>query len=340
MNSDLPESWQRALNEKRDREAAEQTGESDAAKRAKPRTPIQPVFKLRWGFLTLLLPVGALFAAFGSSLLIRADFPNWFSGTIFYGLLAGGNGMILSLAIGFEHRHGRFAQYCAATGIFSVCLFLIPGASVVYVVFLILYLIARGVALGGVMTIFVFIVGIGVSIVFLVVVNKVLDNAVMTALDSGGGQLALALVAACPLAHSLCTAALPAEKTFFGHLDAMITGLSAALLGMFAALVSYRMLMAITMVVGEFSPPHIADVMFAPITQFAAAGVALALGNWFLVRQLFRFAYSAREERPARVRKTDAPATRSGDAYERAAYEAPERVRARADDDADVDEAT
>lgn len=291
--SDLPESWQRALEEK-DREEAE-SAQSDADE----RPPIQPPFRL-WpsGLYAITVPVAALCLAFGVAKWQHSPFPNWPGAALFLAVLCGGNGFFLARAIGAENVHERFTGDCVLAGFLSVFVFLIPGAVEVYLAFLVIFVLSQCVSRAGAFSVFILAMTIGFAMLFVGALNYALRGAVLVALENQASPLTLALIAACPFAHSLCTAAMPAERTLYGRLDAMMTGVSASLLGMFWAVATYRLLLAISTWLPEPLQQAHPDWI-----QFAVVAGALQAGNWVCVRKLFNDAYSAREERPIVARK-------------------------------------
>ncbi len=292
--SELPESWQRALDE-------QVVTESEPAQSAASteRTPIQPPFRIWHGLYAATVPLLALCLAFGVAKWQHSPLPNWPGAALFLAVLCGGNGFFLSRAIGPEHQHERFAGDCVLAGFLSIFFFLIPGATEVYLSFLVIFVLSQCVSRTNGFTVFILAMTIGLAILFIAALNYALRGAVLLALENQATPLILALIAACPFAHSLCTAALPAEKTLFGRLDAMMTGVSASLMGMFWAMATYRLLLAMSKWL-----PHQLQESNPEWIQFAVIVGALQAGNWVCVRQLFKAAYSAREERPIVVRKT------------------------------------
>ena len=132
-----------------------------------------------------------------------------------------------------------------------------------------------------------------VGVFFGAVFNSLMRGAVVALLESSASPLALAAVTAGVLSHALLTAAVPAETTIYGRLDAMATGLTSAMKGMFWALATYRLLLA-----AMEGMARLMNVSAPESLQFVAACGALEAGNFICIKKLFDAAYTPRDELP------------------------------------------
>lgn len=281
MDDDLPESWRKALKEQD----------------AKPREPIQPIFRAWHALLAALLPVAGAYAAATASFAIHAPFPNFPAAIPFYALLMFGNGFLIARAIGIEESHFAFAARSAFVGMACFCFSSIPYVAEVSIVMLAAYIVARLIGrMGHLAVVFIGIIGI-VGILLAVPLAIFFAQTATSTLLTDSTRLALAMVTAYPLAHALRTAALPAEPTFFGRLDATFSGISSALLGLFAGLVAYRISLLLVQLANYFW-----RVESNKIAEFAAACCGLAAGNCMCLWMHFKTAYSARAESAPRKR--------------------------------------
>ena len=283
VDDDLPETWRRELDESR------------SARKRPERPPIQPIFSIwPWGLAAAGAPLAALYLVYVFSRGLHVPFPNWNAGAMFFAPLMFINGGLLSRAIGGTRHHLRFGFICAGVSVIGSCEFLIPGATELFLAFLAAHAMARCIGrIGFGAAMFFGIVLFTGCLMFpaLVFFVKRTGLVLIPAAQEANVGLALALIAAYALAHALCTAALPAQPSLLGRLDAASSGISAALLGLFAGIIAYRSVGLALELAARWQ--HTNAVVFG---EALAACCGLATGNAVCVWSLFSTAYSEREE--------------------------------------------
>ena len=283
MSDELPESWRRELEEARN------------ARKRPERPPIQPAFSIwPWGLIAAGAPLAALYLVFVFSRGLHLPFPSWSAGAMLFAPLMLINGIMLSRAIGGARNHLSFALMSAGLGVLSVCLFLIPGATELWLAFLVAHVVARCIGRIGFGAAMFFGMVLFTGCLMLPALAYIFKGAglvLIPAAQESNVGLALALGASYALAHAVCTAALPAQPTLLGRLDAASSGISSALLGLFAGVVVYRVA-GLAFELAAWWQPANANVH----AEALAACCGMAAGNAICVWSLFRTAYSDRKE--------------------------------------------